>query len=122
MNELLIRNMKKEITKSKETNNYENLYRYAYSDNFIIRYIFMKLLLTIGNNKDIYELYEDNITYYFNRYDDDGNVIGLMPYRFVKEIGEKAMFKDYTIYKQILNYIINNYIKTPEEFTKELSI
>ena len=61
MNEKLIRTIKKEMNITEQTNKYYNLYPYAYSNNFIIRYIFMNLLLSNNNNLDIEELYEDNI-------------------------------------------------------------
>lgn len=119
MNLKLIRKIKEEMNKTEQTNKYYNLYPYAYSDNFIIRYIFMDMLLSTNNNLDILELYEDDITNYFIRYDDDSNEIGIMPYKYVNLLAHRAMLKDQNIYKQILNFIVNNYIKTPEQFRKE---
>lgn len=119
MNDKLIRKIKEEMTLTEQTNKYYNLYPYAYSNNFIIRYIFMNMLLSTNNNLDIEELYEDNITNYFYRYDEDNNIIGIMPYKYVRLLSHKAMLKDYNIYKQILEFIVENYIKTPEEFRKE---
>ena len=78
----------------------------------------MNILLSTTNNLNIEELYEDNITNYFYRYDDNHNITGLMPYKYVRLLSHKAMLKDYNIYKQILEFIINNYIKTPEELKK----
>ncbi len=118
MNEKLIRTIKKEMTITEQTNKYYNLYPYAYSDNFIIRYIFMNMLLSNNNNLEIEELYEDDITRYFYRYDDN-NIIGIMPYKYVRLLAHRAMSKDINIYKQIIDFIINNYIKTPKQFTKE---
>ena len=119
MNDKLIRKIREEMTLTEQTNKYYNLYSYAYSNNFIIRYIFMNMLLSTNNNLDIEELYEDNITNYFYRYDEDNNIIGIMPYKYVRLLSHKAMLKDYNIYKQILEFIVENYIKTPEEFRKE---
>ena len=45
------------MTLTEQTNKYYNLYPYAYSNNFIIRYIFMNMLLSTNNNLDIEELY-----------------------------------------------------------------
>ena len=118
MNDKLIRIIKEEMKKTNNTNKYYNLYPYAYSNNLIIRYIFMNILLSTTNNLNIEELYEDNITNYFYRYDDNHNITGLMPYKYVRLLSHKAMLKDYNIYKQILEFIINNYIKTPEELKK----
>ena len=121
MNEKLIIKIREEIKRTEETNNYENLYRYAYSNNFIIRYLFMRLLLS-NNNLNIEKLYEDNITHYFLKYDDDGNIISIMPYKYVKDLSYKAMIIDTKIYKQILNFIVDTYIISPEKYKKEIDM
>ena len=50
MNDKLIRIIKEEMKKTNNTNKYYNLYPYAYSNNLIIRYIFMNILLSTTNN------------------------------------------------------------------------
>ena len=44
--------------------------------------------------------------------DDNSNIIGIMPYKYIRLLSHKAMLKDYNIYKQILEFIVENYIKT----------
>lgn len=118
MNETITIKIREEIKKTKETNNYENLYRYAYSNNFIIRYLFMKLLLS-NNDLRIEELYEDDITRYFLRYDDNSNIIGIMSYQYVIDLAHIAISKNPIVYKQIRKFIVDAYIKRPKDIKQE---
>lgn len=117
MNELLIIKMKEAIRSTEETGIYEHLYHYAYSDNFIIRFLFMKMLLSLDNKLDISELYGDNITEFFKRYDNNGNVISIMSLTLIRALGDIVIVKNPTIYKQIITFIVDNYIKSDEIVT-----
>lgn len=121
MNEKLIIRIKEEIKKSETNGNYENLFTYAYSENLSTRFLFMNIFIS-NSNLDISELYEDNISQYFVTYDDDGNVTKRMPYNYIKTLAAKILKirKDFANYQNIINFIINNYFPSPEEFKNNM--
>lgn len=120
MNEELIIKIKKEIKKSEETGIYDNLYSFAYSDDLYIRFLFMNILIS-SSKIDLYELYEDDITHYFVTYDDNGNIVKKMPYKYISIIGDKLLKSlDLTSYNKVINFIINTYFPSPEEFHNSL--
>ena len=116
-NENIVIQTKKEINEAIANNNIELLFRRAYSRDLSVRYIFMNILIS-HTDLDLSLIYEDNLSSAFVNYDDDGNIIEVMPYRNVKVLADKLLRKrkDIDSYQKVISFIINTYFEKPEDF------
>ncbi len=121
MEDRLIKEIKQNIKQTEKTRIYDNLYKYAYSKDQYIRFLFMNILIS-NSNLDLKELYEDDISRYFQNYDEYDHTSNLMPYECVKILADNILRKrkDLKSYRNILLFIINNYFEAPEVFRERV--